>query len=204
MTYRLPPLNSLKAFEAAARNKSFKVASDELGVTAGAVSQLVKKLELALSAQLFKRLNNGLVLTLQGEKYFKRVANIFELLTNATDEIAPDHNGRKFSVGLTPDIYTRLPQGWARSTNALRHNLREVVECTDPSLVWGGELDCIVVFDGNSREDLCSRTVLDHFEDMHSREIVFQSKPGLVNCPQSDEIIWSLRKILLQQKRTTS
>jgi LysR family glycine cleavage system transcriptional activator len=200
MTYRLPPLNSLKAFEAAARNQSFKIAATELGVTAGAVSQLVKKLELALSVELFTRLSSGLVLTQKGQKYFERVDNIFELITDATDEIAPDHNGRKFSVGVAPDIFAKLPQGWIRSTDALRHSLRDVVENADASLVWDGQLDGIVVFDGSSREDLCSRTIIDRHEEARGREVVFQSKPGLVNCRQSDEIISSLRTILVREK----
>ena len=49
MTYRLPSLNALRAFESAARHLSFKMAASELGVTAGAVSQQVKKLEGSLT-----------------------------------------------------------------------------------------------------------------------------------------------------------
>lgn len=203
MTYRLPPLNSLKAFEAAARNRSFKVAATELGVTAGAVSQLVKKLELALSVELFIRLRSGLKLTQKGQEYFERVENIFELITDATDYIAPDHNGRKFSIGLAADIYAKLPKGWARSTDVLRHSLRDAIDNVDASLVWDGELDAIVVFDGSSREDLCSRTVVDRHEEAHGREVVFQSKPGLVNCRQSDAIISSLRTILIRKRATS-
>jgi DNA-binding transcriptional LysR family regulator len=203
MTYRLPPLNSLKAFEAAARNQSFKVAATELGVTAGAVSQLVKKLELALSVELFTRLRSGLELTPKGLKYFERVESIFELITDATDEIAPDHNGRKFSLGVEPGIFAKLPKGWARSTDALRHSLRDAVDSADSSLVWDGELDGIVVFDGSSRDDLCSRTILHRHEDTCGREIVFQSKAGLVNCRQSDEIVSSLRMILVQERTAT-
>ena len=62
MTYRLPSLNALRAFEAAARHLSFKTAATELGVTAGAVSQQVKKLENSLSVELFRRLPHGLLL----------------------------------------------------------------------------------------------------------------------------------------------
>ena len=48
MTYRLPSLNTLRAFEAAARHLSFKTAANEIGVTSGAVSQQVRKLEHSL------------------------------------------------------------------------------------------------------------------------------------------------------------
>lgn len=201
MTYRLPPLNSLKAFEAAARNKSFKAAACELGVTSGAVSQLVKKLELALSITLFTRLTNGLVLTPDGEKYFTRIAGIFELLTDATDEIAPDHNGRKFSIGLTAEIYDRLPIGWARSTSELRHAVRDVVNDTDPARVWNGELDCIITFDGHSGDDLCSREILERHEEPSGREVLLQSKPSLINCRQTDEISVSIRELLVRTQQ---
>ena len=69
MTYRLPPLNTLRAFEAAARHLSFKTAANELGVTPGAISQKVKKLEASLGVPLFRRLPHGLLLTEEGEAY---------------------------------------------------------------------------------------------------------------------------------------
>ena len=69
MTYRLPSLNTLRAFEAAGRHLSFRTAASELGVTPGAVSQQVKKLEGSLSVALFRRLPHGLLLTVEGEAY---------------------------------------------------------------------------------------------------------------------------------------
>ena len=61
--YRLPPLNALRAFEAAARHLSFAKASEELNVTPAAVSQQIKKLEEHLQVQLFGRKNRGLTLS---------------------------------------------------------------------------------------------------------------------------------------------
>ena len=55
MSHRLPPLNGLRSFEAAARHLSFARAADELCVTPGAVSQQVKSLEAALGLKLFAR-----------------------------------------------------------------------------------------------------------------------------------------------------
>jgi len=60
---QLPPLNSLRAFEATARHLSFTKAADELNVTAGAVSQQVKQLEAYLGIQLFLRKNRKILLT---------------------------------------------------------------------------------------------------------------------------------------------
>jgi hypothetical protein len=102
MTYRIPALNGLRAFEAAARHLSFTMAASELGVTPGAVSQQVKKLEASLGIALFRRLPHGLLLTREGETYFPNISRTLEDLTDATEAIAPDLNARKFSLGLCP------------------------------------------------------------------------------------------------------
>jgi LysR family glycine cleavage system transcriptional activator len=70
MATRLPPLNTLRAFEAAARHMSFTKAADELFVTQAAVSHQIKTLEDALGVKLFKRLNRALLLTEEGKPSF--------------------------------------------------------------------------------------------------------------------------------------
>ncbi|MGH6971458.1 MAG: LysR family transcriptional regulator, partial [Caulobacteraceae bacterium] len=60
---RLPPLNALRAFEAAARHLNFSRAADELSVTPGAVSQQIQNLEDYVGVALFKRTPKGLLLT---------------------------------------------------------------------------------------------------------------------------------------------
>jgi hypothetical protein len=64
MLRRLPPLNALKAFEAAARHESFTRAAEELCVTLGAISHQVKALEAELGIKLFNRQRQRLVITL--------------------------------------------------------------------------------------------------------------------------------------------
>lgn len=66
---RLPPLNALRAFEAAARGGGFTAAARELGVTPAAVSQHVAALEAHLGVKLFRRLPRGLQLTDAGRAY---------------------------------------------------------------------------------------------------------------------------------------
>src|SRR2546428_13570293 len=63
MIYRLPPLNALRVFEAAARHLSFKEAANELSITQAAVSHQIKSLEDYLGVQLFKRAGRGVQLT---------------------------------------------------------------------------------------------------------------------------------------------
>jgi len=66
MRPRLPPLNALKAFEAAARHESFTRAAEELCVTQGAVSHQVKALEAELAVKLFNRERQRLIITEAG------------------------------------------------------------------------------------------------------------------------------------------
>ena len=74
MTYILPPLNALRAFEAAARHLSFKLAAHELHVTPAAVGQQVKALETRLGVRLFERLHKQLILTAAGHRVPRRAA----------------------------------------------------------------------------------------------------------------------------------
>ncbi|CAE6754083.1 Glycine cleavage system transcriptional activator [Paraburkholderia nemoris] len=84
MKRTLPPLNALRAFEAAGRLGSFKEAAAELHVTHGAVSQQVRLLEEWLGAALFERHNRRVVLTPAAEAYLAEVGPLFEQLSQAT------------------------------------------------------------------------------------------------------------------------
>lgn len=80
MSQRLPPLNSIRAFEAAARHRSISRAADELLVTHGAVSKQVKNLENYLGKHLFERSSTGLVLTTAGLELAAALGPIFKAL----------------------------------------------------------------------------------------------------------------------------
>jgi LysR family transcriptional regulator, glycine cleavage system transcriptional activator len=84
---RLPPLNALRAFEAAARHLSMKEAAAELAVTPGAVSQLVRGLEERLGAALFRRSNRSLALTEAGQAYFVPIRHAFRQIGEATRRV---------------------------------------------------------------------------------------------------------------------
>ncbi|HTQ01026.1 MAG TPA: transcriptional regulator GcvA [Casimicrobiaceae bacterium] len=84
MARRLPPLNSLRAFEAAARHQSVSAAARELFVTHGAVSRHVAKLEEYLGARLFVREGSHLRLTHDGEAYAAGLSQVFDKLHELT------------------------------------------------------------------------------------------------------------------------
>ncbi|MEX3070239.1 LysR substrate-binding domain-containing protein [Vibrio alginolyticus] len=83
----LPPLNSLKAFEATARLLSFTKAAEELNVTRAAVSQQVKSLEAQLGATLFERKGTQLLLTQAAKEYLPVVSHVFQTLSAATQHL---------------------------------------------------------------------------------------------------------------------
>jgi LysR family transcriptional regulator, glycine cleavage system transcriptional activator len=99
MTYLLPPLNALRAFEAAARHLSFKHAAHELHVTAGAVSQQVRLLEDRLGLRLFERLPRQVILTAAGDAYLLPVREAFRRLAEATVELKAEGIATVLHVG---------------------------------------------------------------------------------------------------------
>ena len=86
-TRRLPPLNALRAFEAAARHLSFKKAAEELHVTPGAISQQVKSLEEYVGTILFRRTNRALLLTDDAQACLLALRAGFDKLAEATNTL---------------------------------------------------------------------------------------------------------------------
>src|SRR5437773_11358950 len=86
-TDRFPPLNALRAFEAAARHLSFKKAALELHVTPGAVSHQVKLLESHLGVALFRRLTRALELTPEAQAMLPKVREGLESLHAAVESL---------------------------------------------------------------------------------------------------------------------
>jgi LysR family glycine cleavage system transcriptional activator len=102
----LPPLNALRAFEAAGRLASFKEAAAELHVTPGAVSQHVRLLEEWLGAPLFERHNRRVALTPAAKSYLAEIGPLFERLSQATGRFGvPATVSRTLSVNA-PATFT--------------------------------------------------------------------------------------------------
>jgi LysR family glycine cleavage system transcriptional activator len=104
MSRRLPPLNALKAFEAAARNESFTRAAEELFVTQGAVSQQVKALEDHVGRRLFIREHQRLVLTEQAKAYLTVVRDALDRLSAGTEILMRGQSSGVLTVSTSPDF----------------------------------------------------------------------------------------------------
>jgi LysR family glycine cleavage system transcriptional activator len=93
MTARLPSLNGLRAFEAAARHMSFTLAASELNVTQTAISHQIRRLEEELGIRLFIRKNRALALTPEAREYLPGIRAAFNDLRLATDRLLrKDHD----------------------------------------------------------------------------------------------------------------
>src|SRR5258705_5703142 len=119
MLRRLPPLNALKAFEAAARSESLTRAAEELCVTQGAVSQQVKALEATLGIKLFVRERQRLVITEAGREYLAVVRDALDRIAVGTERLVQRQTSGVLTVSTSPDFAAKWPV----------HPLCEVAQC---------------------------------------------------------------------------
>jgi LysR family transcriptional regulator, glycine cleavage system transcriptional activator len=104
MTARLPSLNGLRAFEAAARHLSFTVAASELNVTQTAISHQIRRLEEELGLRLFIRRNRALALTPEARDYLPGVRAAFNDLRLATDRLLRKDDGHVLTVSTLASL----------------------------------------------------------------------------------------------------
>ena len=104
---RLPPLNGLRAFEAAARHLSFTKAAEELFVTPAAVSHQIKALEDFFGVKLFRRLTRAVALTEEAQRILPLVSEGFDLLSDAGETLRAAENAGVLTVSTAPAIAAR-------------------------------------------------------------------------------------------------
>jgi LysR family glycine cleavage system transcriptional activator len=103
----LPSLTALRAFEAAARNGSFKAAAGELHVTEAAVSRQIRLLETDLGARLFDRLNRRVELTPMGAAYFASIREAFDIIDGSTRRASRRKSRRTLVLAVDPGLAVR-------------------------------------------------------------------------------------------------
>jgi LysR family glycine cleavage system transcriptional activator len=140
---RLPSLNGLKAFEAAARHGSFASAAAEMNVSPAAVSRLVHLLEDRLRIVLFERSANRLALTAAGRVYQTGLTPLFDAIANLTAQVTSGASARVLTVGVGPTFATRwlIPRliclvaehSWDRVRWAIEECAWRFDQCTRPS-----------------------------------------------------------------------
>ena len=130
---RLPPLNALRAFEAAARHLNFSRAADELSVTPGAVSQQIQNLEDYVGVALFKRTPKGLLLTDPAQIALPALREAFDRLAEAASMLTAAVDGRRLTVTVPPSfaskwLLPRLPSPQPRRRLRRRRRRNEIRE----------------------------------------------------------------------------
>ena len=107
MSRRLPPLNALKAFEAAARHESFTRAAAELCVTQGAVSHQVKALEQELGVKLFTRAPQRLEITGAGRSYLAVIRDALDRIASGTEQLLQRQSTGVLTVSTSPNFASK-------------------------------------------------------------------------------------------------
>lgn len=108
MSRKIPPLNPLRTFEAAARHRSFTRAAEELLVSQSAVSRQIQVLEDYLGVPLFVREARGTQLSPAGEKYFAEIGPAFQLLASATERLYKTAAGAPLKI----KVYATFAAKW--------------------------------------------------------------------------------------------
>jgi LysR family glycine cleavage system transcriptional activator len=103
----LPPLNSLRAFEAVGRHLSFSKAANELNVTPGAISQQVRGLEDFLEIKLFKRRNRSIVLTDSGQVFLPLLSDGFSRIAEAVDSVRRSQVDEPLTITAAPSFTSK-------------------------------------------------------------------------------------------------
>jgi LysR family transcriptional regulator, glycine cleavage system transcriptional activator len=196
MSHRLPPLNGLRSFEAAARHLSFTRAADELCVTPGAVSQQVKSLEGALGIALFRRLPRSLVLTDAGEAYLPAIISAFDIISKATESAAPALRGRTLRLGVAPQIARTA----ASTVRKLRQAamVKEAVKLRltdDLAELLNGKLDAMLRTSGGSHPGLHIDRLVLAGADGAQTPVVLLTHPGLAGCREHRRLVRRLKEL---------
>jgi len=107
MKHSLPSLDSLKAFEAAARYLSFSLAADELCITKGAISYQIRKLEEEIQCTLFKRSVRQVYLTDAGHTLFQTTKQLFQKLNHTLDKLQENKQQASVTIAATTYVASR-------------------------------------------------------------------------------------------------
>ncbi len=158
----LPPFAALRSFEAAARYNNFKMAAEDLCLSASAVSHQVRSLEEHLGVQLFHREKGKPVLTSTGAIYLESIQDIFARLEKATDAVA----GRAKRSTLVLHLFHSLASCWLLDLLPKfkeRHPDLDIKLLSSTDLVEfrSGDIDAAIRYGDGNWIGLCSDFLID-------------------------------------------
>ncbi len=174
---RLPALNALRAFEAAARHLSFTRAAEELNVTPGAISQQIRQLEEFAGAPLFRRTGRQVLLTDAGQAALPLLTSAFEMMSEAVHHMRAPARRDRLMISSAPSFAAK----W------LAPRLERFQEQNPEAEVWVSA--DIAMTDFNSSDiDLALRHGKGIYEGLRTEKIMSESvlpvcSPDLMNGP---------------------
>lgn len=170
----MPPFLSVRVFEAAARSGSFARAAEELGITAGAVSQHIRTLEEYAGQPLFRRLGRGVELTDAGQAAFGHASAAMAEMLQTGRSMRAGLRGRRISISIAPSFASK----WLIPRLSKFQELypdTEVRMSADMSLVdfAGSDIDLAIRYGPGGYEGL-------HTERLMSESVVVVCSPKLL------------------------
>jgi LysR family glycine cleavage system transcriptional activator len=187
MGRRLPSLNGLKAFEAAARLESFTDAAAELFVTHAAVSRHVRDLEEWLGTQLFIRTGRGVLLTEAGRRYAARLTPLFDQLADATREAAAVGDVRQLKVSVEPAIASRWLVPRLGRFNDLHPDIELAIDPTTEFADFrSGEADVGIRYGAGGWDDVEAQKLTDAVIFPVCAPKLVKDRPGLTPADLAD------------------
>lgn len=161
---RLPALNALRAFEAAARHLSFTRAAEELNVTPGAISQQIRQLEEFAGAPLFRRTGRQVLLTDPGQAALPLLTNAFEMMSEAVHHMRAPARRDRLMISSAPSFGAK----W------LAHRLEKFQQANPEAEVWISADIALTDFN-NSDIDLAIRHGKGAYEGLRSEKLMSES-----------------------------
>ncbi len=157
----MPPLNAVRAFEAAARHSGLKSAAEELGVSPAAVSQQVRKLEGWFGRQLFRRLNNRVVLTDAGEALYPEIAEAMGRLDALAARLVEGRAPRRIVLSLPASLAAGwLRPHWAALADALPDARLDLRVEDDPVAFARADIDLRISYGTGGYPDLATEVLV--------------------------------------------
>ncbi|MBJ3777071.1 transcriptional regulator GcvA [Acuticoccus mangrovi] len=182
MARRLPPLNALRALEAAGRHLSFTQAANELNVTPGAVSRQIKLLEETLGLQLFERKAGALEATPRCRDYAQVLSDVFSRIETATNRLTDVDRDRELciSASVTFTLLWLVPRMTAFHERHPEWQLRLTAAVPPPRLNDGGKADVFIQLNAGTETDLSCERLLGNDLIPVCSPALLESGPPLV------------------------
>lgn len=183
MTRRLPPLGSLRAFEAAARQESFKRAAAELGVTPTAISHQVRQLEAGLGTPLFERQTRKIVLTVEGRALYPALRQALDAMAEAVAAVGRRPARRLTTLSATVAFTAKLLVPRVAGFRALHPGWDLRLHASDQAVdLHAGEADAAIRYGQGSYPGLTALWLLtDSFAPVCSPHLAIHRQEDLTS-----------------------